>query len=109
MKAQILYGIGNIKFTEIATPAPKAGEALIKVSSCGICGSDIPRIYKTGAHNMPLIPGHEFAGIIEGFGDDISRVEDDSVCDSTSDNSSANLSTSSSSSDFQLINIKRIL
>ncbi len=70
MKAQILYGIGNIKFTEIATPTPKAGEALIKVSSCGICGSDIPRIYKTGAHNMPLIPGHEFAGIVEGFGSD---------------------------------------
>ena len=65
MKAQILYGIGNIKYAEVDPPKPKTGEALIKVTKCGICGSDIPRIYKTGAHNMPLIPGHEFTGTVE--------------------------------------------
>jgi L-iditol 2-dehydrogenase len=65
MRAQVLYGIGNIRFTEIETPAPGAEQALVRVTRCGICGSDIPRIYKTGAHNMPLIPGHEMAGIVE--------------------------------------------
>ena len=65
MRAQVLYGIGNLKYTEIDKPVPKKGEALIKVNCCGICGSDVPRIYKTGAHNMPLIPGHEFMGIVE--------------------------------------------
>ncbi len=64
MKAQVLYGIGNIKYAEIDIPVPKEGEALIKLSRCGICGSDIPRIYKTGAHNMPLIPGHEMMGVV---------------------------------------------
>ncbi|WP_029231937.1 galactitol-1-phosphate 5-dehydrogenase [Butyrivibrio sp. VCB2006] len=65
MKAQVLYGIGNIKYAETNMPVPKKGEALVKVSHCGICGSDIPRIYKSGAHNMPIIPGHEFSGVVE--------------------------------------------
>ncbi len=65
MEAQILYGIGNLKYVLMESPLPKSGEALVKVSCCGICGSDVPRIYKTGAHNMPLIPGHEFSGVVE--------------------------------------------
>ena len=65
MKAQILYDIGNIKYCDAEKPVPAADEALVKVRACGICGSDVPRIYKTGAHNMPLIPGHEFSGIVE--------------------------------------------
>ena len=64
MKSQVLYGIGNLKYAEVDAPSPKDGEALIKVNACGICGSDIPRIFKTGAHNMPLIPGHEFTGTV---------------------------------------------
>ena len=65
MKAQVLYDIGEISYADVEKPIPRADEALVKVRACGICGSDIPRIYKTGAHNMPLIPGHEFSGIVE--------------------------------------------
>ena len=65
MKAQVLYGIGNIKYADIEAPRPKAGEALVRVTRCGICGSDVPRVFKTGAHNMPLVPGHEFTGTVE--------------------------------------------
>ena len=65
MKAQVLYGIGNIKLTNVDEPVPRKGEALVRVMCCGICGSDIPRIYKSGAHNMPIIPGHEFSGVVE--------------------------------------------
>ncbi len=65
MNAQILYGIGDIRYTDADIPVTGDGEALIRITRCGICGSDIPRIYKTGAHNMPLIPGHEFTGVVE--------------------------------------------
>ncbi len=65
MKAQVLYDIGEISYADVEKPVPRANEALVKVRACGICGSDIPRIYKTGAHNMPLIPGHEFSGTVE--------------------------------------------
>lgn len=54
---------------EVTIPRPAAGEVLLKVRAAGICGSDIPRIYDTGAHSMPLIPGHEFAGEVAGVGE----------------------------------------
>lgn len=65
MKAQILKKIGTIEYSEIERPVPKGNEALVRITRCGICGSDIPRTYRTGAHNMPLIPGHEMAGVVE--------------------------------------------
>ena len=70
MKAWRLNDIGDIKLTDIDIPVPKLGEVRIKVMSAGVCGSDIPRIYETGAHFMPLVPGHEFSGIVEGIGKD---------------------------------------
>ncbi len=65
MKAQVLEEIGKITYKEVENPVPEDGCALVKISACGICGSDIPRIFKTGAHNMPLIPGHEMMGVVE--------------------------------------------
>lgn len=65
MKAWVLDDIGNINLKEIDRPALKKGWVLVKVLAAGICGSDIPRIYRDGAHNMPLVPGHEFSGVVE--------------------------------------------
>ena len=62
MKAWVLHGVGDLRLEEIPEPELKAGEVLVAVHAAGICGSDIPRIYKTGAHVDPLIPGHEFSG-----------------------------------------------
>lgn len=62
MKAWVLHDINDIRYEEINVPTISENEVLVQVKSAGICGSDIPRIYKTGAHSMPLIPGHEFSG-----------------------------------------------
>lgn len=62
MKAWVLHDTDDIRYEDVDMPQLRDGEVLVKVMAAGICGSDIPRIYKTGAHNMPLIPGHEFAG-----------------------------------------------
>ena len=70
MKAWLLHDIGKISLDEVEKPLPGKGEVLVRVKAAGICGSDIPRIYETGAHNMPLIPGHEFSGIVESVGED---------------------------------------
>lgn len=64
MKAHVLYGVNDIRFEDITEPVPGKNEVLLKVEAVGICGSDIPRIYETGAHRHPLITGHEFAGTI---------------------------------------------
>lgn len=68
MRANVLYGIGDIRYTEVPDPEPREGEVILRVACAGICGSDIPRIYQTGAHVMPLIPGHEFSGVVEKTG-----------------------------------------
>lgn len=62
MKAYVLHGIGDFRYEEVKKPAAEAGTVLVRVKAVGICGSDIPRIYQTGAYHHPLIPGHEFAG-----------------------------------------------
>jgi (R,R)-butanediol dehydrogenase/meso-butanediol dehydrogenase/diacetyl reductase len=58
----------NLRLQETATPVPGPGELLLRVSACGICGSDIH-----AAQNQliadGLILGHEFSGIVEATGD----------------------------------------
>ncbi len=73
MKAQLLYHVGDMRFEEIETPVPKADEVLLRVRAAGICGSDVPRTFETGAHKMPLIIGHEFSGEVVSTGSDISK------------------------------------
>lgn len=68
MKAWVLHGIDELKYEEVEKPLVLEGEVLVEVKAVGVCGSDIPRAYKDGAHNMPLIIGHEFAGKIAGTG-----------------------------------------
>ncbi len=71
MKAWILHGISEIHFEEVDRPVPAENEVLVQVKAAGICGSDIPRIYQTGAHVHPLIPGHEFSGQVVCVGKNV--------------------------------------
>ena len=68
MKAYVLHGIDDLRYEEAAKPVPESSEVLVRVMAAGICGSDIPRIFETGAHRHPLIPGHEFSGVVEAVG-----------------------------------------
>ncbi len=68
MKAWVLHGIDDLRWETVEKPLPGSGEVLVAVKAVGICGSDIPRIYKTGAHVHPLIPGHELSGRVEAVG-----------------------------------------
>lgn len=71
MKAWVLHDINNIKYETVENPTISDNEVLVSVKAAGICGSDIPRIYKTGAHVHPLIPGHEFSGQVVKAGDNV--------------------------------------
>lgn len=70
MKACVLHAVGDLRYEEVATPKPGPGEALIRVAACGICGSDIPRVFTKGTYHFPTIPGHEFSGVVESVGAD---------------------------------------
>ena len=69
MNAYVLHGPNNIRYEEVDTPSPMPGEVLVEVKACGICGSDVPRAYKTGAYVHPLIIGHEFSGVVTALGE----------------------------------------
>ncbi|MFQ5810363.1 MAG: galactitol-1-phosphate 5-dehydrogenase [Armatimonadota bacterium] len=62
MHAAVLHAPGDLRYEVVPAPDVGPGEVLIKVAACGICASDVPRVRTVGAHTMPIIPGHEFAG-----------------------------------------------
>ena len=64
MKAWVLHDIGDFCLEEREVPRVAENEVLVQVKAAGICGSDISRIYQTGAYHHPLIPGHEFSGVV---------------------------------------------
>ncbi|MGQ9622329.1 MAG: galactitol-1-phosphate 5-dehydrogenase [Candidatus Caldatribacteriaceae bacterium] len=68
MKALVLEGKGRLRLTEVPVPEPRENEALIRVRFCGVCGSDLPRIFGDIAYFYPLIPGHEFSGEVVAVG-----------------------------------------
>ncbi len=61
----------DVACVELNKPVPKKGEALIKIMTAGICGSDIGAFRGTnGLVTYPRVIGHELAGVIEEISDD---------------------------------------
>ncbi len=71
MKALVLLSVGVARLQQVARPAAGAGEVLVRVAFCGVCGSDIPRTFVKGTYHFPTICGHEFAGVVEACGDGV--------------------------------------
>ena len=65
MKSYSLHAVSDLRYEELPEPELKKNWCLVKVMACGICSSDIPRIFSKGTYNFPTIPGHEFSGIVE--------------------------------------------
>jgi len=69
MRAAVTLGPGRIAIEERPEPVPKAGEALVRVETVGICGSDLHTYHGTHPYaTFPRIQGHELSGRVVGFG-----------------------------------------
>ncbi len=71
MKALVFHGKQNVTFEQVTAPNAGPGEVLIKVSACGICGSDLHGYLGHSARrtaHAPLIMGHEFTGTVAAIG-----------------------------------------
>ena len=75
MKAGVVHAQKDIRYEEIETPSPKAGEVLIKVKYTGICGSDVPRVNGTACHFFPNVLGHEFSGTVAELGEGVTSLK----------------------------------
>ena len=68
MKAVVYRGINDMRVETVPVPKIGPGELLVKVATCGICGTDLKKIH-TGSHSAPRIFGHEMSGTIVEVGD----------------------------------------
>ena len=64
MKATVQKG-GEIFIEQSDRPQKKAGEAIVRIKACGICGSDVPRVFADKSYYYPIVLGHEFSGVVE--------------------------------------------
>jgi L-iditol 2-dehydrogenase len=67
MQAAVYRGVDDVRVEELPVPVIGAGEVLLRVEACGICGTDLKKIH-TGSHSAPRIFGHETAGTIVAVG-----------------------------------------
>jgi D-arabinitol dehydrogenase (NADP+) len=75
MKAVIFQKPGEFEVRDIEIPEINDNEVLIKNSYAGFCGTDL-KIFKGDYVTVfPLIPGHEFAGIVEKAGGDVTEFK----------------------------------
>ena len=68
MEALVLHGVGDLRLEQIPVPHLSEGEVRVRIGFCGVCGSDIPRIFVKGTYSFPTVCGHEFAGIVDACG-----------------------------------------
>jgi L-iditol 2-dehydrogenase len=67
MRAAVYRGVNDVRVETIAVPEIGEGEVLVKIHTCGICGTDLKKIH-TGSHDAPRVFGHEMAGTIVRVG-----------------------------------------
>lgn len=65
MEALVLHGIGDLRLEQIPVPCLAEGKVRVRIGFCGVCGSDIPRIFSKGTYSFPTVCGHEFAGTVD--------------------------------------------
>jgi len=72
MQAVVYHGVNDVRLETVPVPQIGAGELLIRVHTCGICGTDLKKI-STGSHSAPRIFGHETTGVIAAVGAGVSK------------------------------------
>ena len=64
IKSANLHAVNDLRYEDTYITGCENDEVIVEVKSCGICGSDISRVYATGTYYFPTIIGHEFSGKI---------------------------------------------
>ncbi len=76
MKAAVITAPGNVEVTSVDDPTPAAGQVVVEVAACGLCGTDLHILQGEFAPSLPLIPGHEFAGVVAATGSGVTDLRE---------------------------------
>src|ERR1700720_1888800 len=74
MLAAVYRGKNDVRMETVPVPAIGAGEILVRVHTCGVCGTDLKKI-ATGSHSAPRIFGHETSGVVAAVGAGVTRFQ----------------------------------
>ena len=72
MRAAVYRGVNDVRVETVPVPKIGRGELLIRVHTCGICGTDLKKI-ASGSHSAPRIFGHETSGVVAAAGEGVSE------------------------------------
>jgi L-iditol 2-dehydrogenase len=72
MRAVVYRGINDMRLETVPVPKIGRGELLIRIATCGICGTDLKKIHM-GSHSAPRIFGHEMAGTVAAVGEGVTN------------------------------------
>jgi L-iditol 2-dehydrogenase len=70
MLAAVYRGVNDVRVETVPVPTIGPGELLLRVHTCGVCGTDLKKI-ATGSHSAPRIFGHETSGAIAAVGEGV--------------------------------------
>lgn len=72
MRALVLDHPGSFRVADVPDPTPQAGQVVVRVECCGICGTDLHILDgEFPPTPYPITPGHEFAGTVVARGADV--------------------------------------
>jgi L-iditol 2-dehydrogenase len=74
MRAAVYRGVNDVRVETVSVPKIGPGELLVRVHTCGICGTDLKKI-ASGSHSAPRIFGHETSGIVAAAGEKVSQFK----------------------------------
>ena len=83
MNAAVLTAPRQIDMQQLPDPVPAANEVLVRVTACGVCGSDVHIVHGQLTQSVvpPIVIGHEIAGIVHAIGSAVTNVSPgDNVC-----------------------------
>ena len=72
MTAAVYHGVNDVRLQTVPVPTIGSGEILVRVHTCGICGTDLKKI-ATGSHSAPRIFGHETTGVVVATGENVTE------------------------------------
>jgi threonine dehydrogenase-like Zn-dependent dehydrogenase len=76
MRATLIYGAGDVRVEQVPDPVLKQPtDALVRVTAACICGSDLHPYHSMSPADGPARIGHEFIGVVEDTGSDVSTVQ----------------------------------
>jgi len=68
VKAAVISKPGQVDVITVDDPVPGPGQVVVEVTACGLCGTDLHILQGEFAPALPVIPGHEFAGVVAAAG-----------------------------------------